>query len=574
MHATRFLMPTLRDDPADAVAASHRLLVRSGMVRQVGAGLWSWLPLGWRSLHRVIAIVREEMDRIGGQEMLMPVLHPAEIWRQSGRYDGIAELFKLQDRAGRDLVLAMTHEEIVALHAAHAVRSYRDLPQIWYHIQLKERDEPRPTGGVLRTREFIMKDSYTLDRDQAGLDAGYALHEEAYDRIFRRCGLEFWKVESDTGMMGGSLAHEYMTPSPAGENEVALCSACDYAANVELAVGRVAPPAFPPAGRVREIETPGVETIDALASFLGIDPRTTSKAMPVVAADGGLVLALVRGDRRLHELKLAKVLGQAHRPAEDAEIEAAFGARGGSLGPVGLDRARVARVIADETLRDGVFVAGANRTGWHLLDVVAGRDYEAEFADIQEVEEGDGCTRCGGRLHLETAIEVGNIFKLGTRYSEAMGATYLDDAGAEHPIVMGSYGIGPARIVAAALEQSHDDAGCIWPAAISPFDAWLVAIGDVGEAAGRLEGELAERGLTAMVDDREQSPGSKFADADLIGVPLRVTLGKRTVADGTVDLRLRADGSSETVPLAEAAERIAALHALHAGAVPPREPAP
>jgi prolyl-tRNA synthetase len=554
MRATRYLMPTLRDDPADAVAVSHRLLVRAGMARQVGAGLWTWLPLGMRSLQRAMNIVREEMDRIGGQEMLMPVLLPAELWKQSGRY-GIDELFKLNDRVGRDLVLAMTHEEVIAFHAARELRSWRDLPQIWYHIQTKERDEPRPTGGVLRTREFIMKDSYTLDRDMAGLDEAYALHELAYGRIFDRCGLTYWKVESDTGFMGGTGAHEYMAPSSAGEDEVAICDRCDYAANVEMARSRIASPSFPPDGPPQEIETPGAETIDALAAFLGIDPRATAKAMPVVADDGTVVLALVRGDRRLHELKLRKALGQGHRPATADEIEQAFGARPGSIGPVGFTT-----IIADETLRDGAYVGGANRSGHHITNLVLGRDYQATVADLHVVEAGDGCPLCDGTLRIEKAIEIGNIFKLGTKYSDALGAGYLDESGKEQSIVMGCYGIGPARIVAAALEQSYDDAGCIWPAAIAPFDAWLVPIGDEAlVAAERLEAELAAEGLTTMIDDRTTSTGARFKDADLIGVPLRVTLGKRTVTDGTVDLRQRATGSDETLPVDQAAARIAEL---------------
>ena len=560
MRATRYLMPTLRDDPADAVALSHRLLVRAGMARQVGAGLWTWLPLGYRSLQRAIQIVREEMDRIGGQELLMPVLLPAELWKQSGRY-GIDELFKLKDRVGRDLVLAMTHEEVIAFHAARELRSWRDLPQTWYHIQTKERDEPRPTGGVLRTREFIMKDSYTLDRDPAGLDASYALHEQAYARIFDRCGLTYWKVESDTGFMGGSGAHEYMAPSSAGEDQVAICDRCDYAANVEMARSVISTPEFPPEAPPNEIETPGAETIEALASFLGIDPRATAKAMPVVADDGTLVLALVRGDRRLHELKLRKALGQGHRPATPEEIEQAFAARPGSIGPIRSDSGRVPTIVADETLQHGAYVGGANRTGYHITGLVLGRDYQAQVADLHVVEPGDGCPDCeGGTLRIEPAIEIGNIFKLGTKYSEALGASFLDEQGKERPIVMGCYGIGPARIVAAAIEQSYDDKGIIWPAPLAPFDAWLVPIGDEAlEAASRLEDELAEFGLSVMIDDRPQGPGARFADADLVGVPLRVTLGKRTVTDGTVDLRVRRDGSEETLPLAQAAARIAAL---------------
>jgi prolyl-tRNA synthetase len=500
------------------------------------------------------------MDRIGGQEMLMPVLHPAEIWKRSGRFD-IDILFHLRDRAERELVLAITHEEIVALHASQTIRSYRDLPQIWYHIQIKERDEARPQGGVLRTREFTMKDSYTLDRDQAGLDEGYAKHEEAYDRIYRRCGLEFYKVESDTGLMGGSMAHEYMAPSSAGEDRVARCSGCDYAANVEMAVSRIERAPSPPSAAVTEVETPGVTTIDALAGFLGVDARTTSKAMPVVADDGKVWLALVRGDRRLHELKLSKVLKQGTRAATAEEIEAAFGAKPGSIGPVGIREGAIGGIVADETLREGAWVTGANRTGWHLTGVESPRDYQATFADLHEVESGDGCAFCDGVLTIEPMIEIGNIFKLGTRYAEVMGASYLDELGAEQPIWMGSYGIGPARIAAAAIEQSFDEHGCVWPAPIAPFDVWLVAIGSEAPAhADRLAEELGARGLTAMVDDREGSPGVRFADADLIGAPLRVTVGKRTVSDGTVDLRQRRTGESETLPLESAADRIAAVH--------------
>ena len=555
MRATRYLMPTLRDDPADAVAVSHRLLVRAGMTRQVGAGLWTWLPLGWRSLQRAVAIVREEMDRIGGQEMLMPVLLPAELWKQSGRY-GIDELFKLKDRVGRDLVLAMTHEEVIAFHAARELRSWRDLPQIWYHIQTKERDEPRPTGGVLRTREFAMKDSYTLDRDSEGLDAAYALHEVAYGRIFDRCGLTYWKVESDTGYMGGSGAHEYMAPSSAGEDEVALCDRCDYAANVEKARSRISQPEFPPRRAARGGGDAGRRD-DRCARRVPRD-RPARDRQGDAGGCGGRNRRARAGARRppAARLKLRKALGQDHRPATAEEIEEAFGAKPGSIGPVGVDTT----ILADETLANGAYVGGANRTGYHITGLVLGRDYQAQLADLHVVEAGDGCPLCGGTLRIEPAIEIGNIFKLGTKYAEALGATYLDEGGKERPIVMGSYGIGPARIVAAALEQSHDDAGCIWPAPLAPFDAWLVPIGDEAVvAAQRLEDQLAEHGLTVMIDDRAQGPGSKFADADLIGVPLRVTLGKRTISDGTVDLRLRRDGSEETLPLAQAAARLSEL---------------
>jgi prolyl-tRNA synthetase len=557
VRASRYLIPTLKDDPADAEAASHRLLVRGGFVRQVGAGLYTYLPLGWRVLRRVMDIVREEMDTIA-LEMFMPVLVPAELWQATGRY-GIPELFRLEDNSGRPYVLSMTHEEVVTFHAARELRSYRDLPQIWYHIQTKERDEPRPKSGILRTREFIMKDAYSFDRDEEGLDRSYRKHVEVYTRIFERCGLEFWMVESDVGMMGGSGAHEFMAPSPVGENDVALCSRGDYAANVETARSVPRRPRFPAHLEVRaEVATPGVTTIEELAELLGIDPAATAKAMPVVA-DGEMVLALVRGDHRLHELKLQKALGTPVRPAQADEIRETFGADPGSIGPVGV---RVT-VLADETLRDGQYVGGANRTGYHLRGLENGRDFHARFADIREVEAGDTCAQCAhGTIRIERAIEVGNIFKLGTRYAVPLGATYLDEAGREHPLVMGSYGIGPARIMAAAVEQGHDDHGIVWPRSIAPFDVHVVAIGDPtspqGEIAQTLADSLCSGGADVLLDDRAASPGVKFADAELIGAPARVTVGKRTASEGTVDLQLRRGRESRTIPVEEAVAAAAA----------------
>jgi prolyl-tRNA synthetase len=495
------------------------------------------------------------MDTIG-VEMSMPVLNPADLWKTTGRYD-IEALFKLRDSSDRPYTLALSHEECVTFHASHEIRSYRDLPQIWYHIQTKERDEPRPKSGILRTREFIMKDSYSFDRDQDGLDASYDAHIPVYKRIYDRCGLETWMVESDVGMMGGTGAHEFMAPSPAGEDTVALCSTCDYASNVEMARGIPRPPEFPPAlNAPEEVETPGVTTIEGLAELLGIDPAATAKAM-VVVRDDDVVLALVRGDHRLHELKLSKVLGGAIRPATREEIVAAFDAEPGSIGAV---RATT-RIIADETLRDGQFVGGANRTGWHLRGVQAGRDFEAEFADIREAEAGDRCPDCAdGVLRLERVIEVGNIFKLGTRYSVPLNATYLDESGKERPIVMGSYGIGLARIMAAAVEQGHDEAGMIWPAPIAPFGVHLVAIGDRTSEqfpiAERLEAELSERGIEVLFDDRESSPGVKFADAELIGAPVRITVGKKTVSEGTVDVQVRDGRTQTTEPAGEVSDTV------------------
>jgi len=553
VRASTLLIPTLKDDPADAEAISHKLLVRGGFVRQVASGLYSYLPLGWRVMRHIDRIIREEMDTIG-QDMLMPVLNPAELWQRTGRWE-IPQLYRLEDSSGKSYALAMTHEECVTFHAAHEIRSYKELPQVWYHIQTKERDEPRPKSGILRTREFLMKDSYSLDRDEEGLDASYRRHIEVYKRIYDRCGLQYWMVESDVGMMGGLGAHEFMAPSSAGEDEVALCSACDYAANVELARSRPRAPEFPDRlDAPKEVETPGVTTIEGLAEFLGVDAAATAKAM-VVVKDGEVVLGLLRGDHRLHELKMAKVLGGEYRPATREEIVDTFGAEPGSIGAVGAG----IRTIADEALRDGQFVGGANRTGFHLLGVEAGRDYQAEFADIREVQEGDGCPSCDGVLRIERVIEIGNIFKLGTKYSVPLNATYLDESGREQPIVMGSYGIGLARIMAAAIEQGHDEAGMIWPPSIAPFQAHVVVIGDQESEqyaiAQRLGDELAGGGVSVLFDDRDASPGVKFADAELIGAPVRITVGKRTVTEGTVDVQARRGREQSSMDVQDAGPR-------------------
>jgi len=500
-------------------------------------------------------IVREEMDAIGGQELLMPVLTPAELWQATGRY-GIPEIYKLEDRAGRPFVLPMTHEETVTFHARE-ISSYRELPQILYHFQTKNRDEPRPRGGLLRVREFIMKDAYSFDRDEEGLDESFQKHAGAYDRIFERCGLEFYAVQAEPGMMGGSESIDFLAPSGSGENTLVTCERGDYAADLEIARGIPRAPELPAVlAAPEEIETPGVTTIEGLAELVGIDASATSKAMPVARADGTLVLGLVRGDDRLSESKMIGVLGGDYRPATGEEIQRAFGASGGSLGPVGVEL----DVIADDALREGQFVAGANRNGWHLRGVEAGRDYEPRFADIREPREGDRCPRCGGALTFQTAIEVGHIFKLGTRYSEPLGATFLDEAGESRPIVMGSYGIGPGRIVAAAVEQGHDEHGIAWPRALAPYDVHLVAIEAAGAEAMATAEELADEletaGLTVLVDDRDRRPGEKFADADLIGLPFRITVGKKTVEDGRVDLLTRAGRQDERVAVADVLSRV------------------
>src|SRR6476659_6851030 len=417
--ASQLFLPTLRADPADAEAASHKLLVRGGFIRQVVAGVWTFLPLGWRVHQKVVQIVREEMDAIGGQEMLMPVLTPHELWQQTGR-DYIPELFRLEDRKGAEYVLPMTHEETVTFHARE-LQSYRQLPQMLYHFSIKERDEPRPGKGLIRLREFIMKDAYSFDRDAEGLSKSFELQRAAYHRIFERLELKVFDVEAESGMMGGSGSADFLAPAGAGENTLVTCENGDFAADLEVARGIPRAPTFPEQlAAPAEVETPDVKTCEALAAFLAIDVAATSKAMPVTTDDGSVVLALVRGDDRIEPAKLDAALGRPSRPATDEEIRAAFGASGGSLGPVGFK----GELIADEALRNGQFVAGANRTGWHLRGVEAGRDFRPRFADLRESAEGDTCPQCGGALRFEAAIEVGHIFKLDTRYSEPLGATF------------------------------------------------------------------------------------------------------------------------------------------------------
>ncbi|MGA2928153.1 MAG: proline--tRNA ligase, partial [Solirubrobacteraceae bacterium] len=520
-----------------------------------GSGLWSWLPAGWRVHQRIVQIVREEMDAIGGQEMLMPVLHPAEPWRRTGRY-GIDELFKLQDRRRAEMVLAMTHEEIVTGHVAAAVRSYRDLPLILYHFQVKERDEPRPRAGVLRTREFIMKDSYTFDRDLEGLNAGYDKHVVAYDRMFDRCGLEWYRVQADVGMMGGFGAHEYMAPCAAGENEVAL--APGYAANVEVASADPQPVVLAPAReQPREVSTPGMTTVDAVARELGVAPGALLKAYPVVLEGGGeLQLVVVRGDHRVNEIKLALALGASFRPARADEIAQRLGPPG-FIGPVGAQMP----ILLDAAVAPGGYVTGSNRPDAHLEGVVPGRDFPNRRVDVRTVVAGD--TVNGARIRIEPAIEVGNIFKLGTRYSEPLGAKYLDESGTEQLIWMGSYGFGPARAAAAAVEQYADEHGISWPRSIAPFDLELVVLGrdgtDERALAERLYEELQALGLRTLYDDRDAGPGEKFADAELLGCPARVTVGRRTLAAGEIEVQVRRGRESRTVPLHQAAEAIAQL---------------
>jgi prolyl-tRNA synthetase len=549
---SKAFLPTLKDAPADAEAISHKLMVRAGLIRQLGAGLWTYLPAGWRVQRRIEAILREEMEAIGCQEMLMPVLQPAENWEKTGRY-AIEELFKLEDRRGAPLVLAMTHEEAITSHIAREVRSYRDLPLMVFHIQTKERDEPRPRAGVLRTREFTMKDAYSFDRDEEGLEESYRLQGEAYERIFDRCGLRWYRVESDVGMMGGSGAHEYMAPCPAGENEVALAEG--YAANVEVASAEPQPVQLP-AGldAPEEVSTPGKATIEEVSGLLELPPGALVKALPVVVEGRGLVMVLIRGDHRLNEIKLRNALGADFRQARAEEIEAELGPVG-FIGPVGAG----VPVYKDAAIAGDSYVTGANRGDTHLRGVRPGRDFDFEELDVRSVEAGDTAPG-GGAIEIEPAIEVGNIFKLGRRYSEPLGATFLDEDGAEQTIAMGSYGIGPARIAAAAIEQGADEQGIVWPASIAPWKLHLVSLAKAGEeereAADRLYDELRERlGDEVLYDDRDAGPGEKLTDAELLGCPLRIVVGRRGLAEGVVEASERASGEERKLPVEDAAER-------------------
>jgi prolyl-tRNA synthetase len=548
-------IPTLKDPPSDAEAVSHKLMVRAGLIRQLGAGLWTYLPAGWRVVRKVEAILREEMESIGCQEMLMPVLQPADPWKTTGRY-AIDELFKLEDRKGAPMVLAMTHEECVTYHVAREVRSYRDLPLMLFHIQTKERDEPRPRAGVLRTREFTMKDAYSFDRDEEGLARSYELQSGAYARIFDRAGLRWHRVESDVGMMGGSGAHEYMAPCSAGENEVAL--APGYAANVEIASATAQPVELPAELAAPEaVATPGQTTIEQVSGGLELPPGALVKSLPVMVEGRGMVLVLVRGDHRLNEIKLRNALGAEFRQASVEEIEAELGPVG-FVGPVGAKLP----VIKDAAIQGDSFVTGANQSDTHLRGVKPGRDFEFEEMDVRSVEPGDTAPG-GGTIEIEPAIEIGNIFKLGARYSEPLGASYLDESGVERPIVMGSYGIGPARIVAAAIEQGADDRGIVWPTGLAPWQVQLVSLAKAGEpereAADDLYAALREGGAEVLYDDRDAGPGEKLTDAELLGCPLRVVVGRRGLAKGVVEASERAGGAEHELPVETAGERALAL---------------
>ncbi len=554
MRMSKMFGRTLRDAPGDVELISHQLMLRAGMVRPLGAGLFSLLPLGWRVVRKVEEIVRQEMNAIGGQELLMPVVHPADIWRETGRYDQVGpELARFKDRGERDMVLAMTHEEVITDLARSEIDSYRQLPRIVYHIQTKFRDEPRARGGLIRVREFTMKDSYSLDLDEDGLDTSYRAHWNAYDRIFRRCGLRFLVVGADVGMMGGTASHEFMGPSPNGEDTILICPNGDYAANREVATFKRDEPTSEESLPMEEIETPNTTTIESLARFLDVPLARTAKAVFFKGTSGRFVFAVIRGDLDVNETKLRKASGETGLTPATAEEIRAIGAEPGYGSPVGVHDAHV---VVDESVRNSPnLVAGANRPGYHLKNVNFGRDYEADVvADIASAETGYACSVCGAPMETERAIEVGNIFKLGTRYSSVLGATYLDADGASHPIFMGSYGIGPGRTAATVVEQCHDEKGIRWPISIAPYHVSLLWLGSANDtetvAAGdALYEKLTDAGIEVLYDDRPERPGVKFNDAELIGNPIRLSVGARTLANGQAELRLRSATDSTFVPL-------------------------
>ena len=555
---SKLFIPTLREIPAEAEVASHQLLLRAGYIRQLAAGIYSHLYLSERSLLKIQQIIREEMDAIGGQEFLLPALNPAEVWQESGRWDVMGDnLFRLKDRWGRDLCLGMTHEEVMTTIARGELRSYKQLPQIWYQIQTKFRDEARPKSGLLRVRQFIMKDSYTFDMDAEGLDVSYKKHYEAYRKIFARCGLHVIPVEAHSGAMGGSQSMEFMVASEAGEDFVVVCASCHYAANLEKAISQaVPPPEDDPEGDLapEEFHTPGQKTIAEVSAFTKL-PTTSQMKSLVMVADGKPVLALLRGEHHLSETKFADAVGGAKevRPATPAEIVEWFGAEPGSLGPIGVKNMRI---VADLALQDRKnMIAGANKNDFHLRNVTPGEDFEAEFADLRQVEAGDACVACGSELQVSKTIEVGHIFKLGYKYSESMGLRVLAANGTEVTPLMGSYGIGVERILSSCVEQSHDSNGMCLPVTIAPFAVVVTPVnnGDAAlrGAAEKIYSECKAAGIDALYDDRDERPGVKFKDADLIGIPYRITVGKK-LAQGAVELSKRKSKAPSTeVPVGE-----------------------
>lgn len=563
MHLSHLFSQTLREIPSEADVTSHQLLVRAGFIRQLGAGIFTYLPLAYRTLTKIMNIMREEMNAIGGQEILMPVVHPADVWKETGRYYQIgSEMGRFKDKTDHDMVLAMTHEEIVADLVRGVIRSYRQLPALVYHLQTKWRDDPRPRAGLIRVREFIMLDSYSLDSNWEGLDAQYQAHYDAYFRIFNRCGLSTVAVQSDTGMMGGKMAHEYLYLTSIGEDSLLFCDSCGYSANRQIAAIRKPEPEPEAQLPLEKVATPNASSIEELANFLKVPASRTAKAVFFMAdiddQDGNrreqFVFAVVRGDMDVNETKIANLLkARELRPALAEEINAS-GAAVGYASPVGL---KDVLVIVDELIPlSPNLVAGANEEGYHLRNVNYGRDYSAAIvADITSAREGDACPKCGARMRLTRGVEVGNIFKLGTRYTDALNCTFLDENGISKPVIMGSYGIGVGRLLACVAEEHHDGHGLIWPVSIAPYPVHMVILPgremDTSSVASGIEKGLTAAGYEPLVDDRMESAGVKFNDADLIGLPLRITVSERAFKQGGVEFKSRRSGEGWIVPVAE-----------------------
>jgi prolyl-tRNA synthetase len=583
MRMSRLFSQTLREAPSEAETAGHRLLLRAGFIRQLGSGIFSYLPLARRSLTKIENIMRQEIDAIGGQEISMPVVHPADLWKRTGRWFEIGpEMGRFRDRSNHDMVLAMTHEEVVADLTGKEVRSYRQLPLLLYHIQTKWRDDPRPRAGLIRAREFTMLDSYSLDEDEAGLATQYDAHYSAYFKIFQRCGLPVITVEGDVGMMGGSLAHEYMYLTPGGEDTLLICDACGHTANRQVARLKKQVPQAEEARQIELLATPGATTIAALAEMLGVPSSKTAKAVFMIATIGGsdgpsdrFVFAVVRGDMQINETKLANIVGaQELRPATEAEIRST-GAVPGYASPVGLEGILV---VVDETIPTSPnLVVGANKDGFHLINVNYGRDFGAEIVgDITAAQEGDGCPRCGSPLRATRGVEVGNIFKLGTHFSQALESTFLGQDGTVKPIVMGSYGIGSGRLLACIAEEHHDEAGLAWPISVAPYHLSLVSLSGTEDQSEAVYDELVRAGIEVLFDDRQESAGVKFNDADLLGLPLRLTVSSRSLRRGGVEVKRRLGDQGRVVPLEQTRSEIlleitrleAAIEASLAPAIP------
>ena len=559
MRYSQYLLPTLKESPADAEIVSHQLMTRAGMIRKVAAGIYNYMPFGLRSVRKVEEIVRQEMNRAGAIECLMPMANPAELWQESGRWEKYGkELLRFKDRKETDFCMGPTHEEVVTDIVRHTVKSYRQLPLNLYQIQTKFRDEIRPRFGLMRGREFLMKDAYSFDLDDAGADAAYQKMYQAYRRIFQRCGLKFRAVEADSGAIGGNFSHEFMVLAESGEDDIVSCNHCEYAANVEKAEIRYSDQSLPSGTKnLEKVATPGQKTIAEVAAFLNIVPSQLVKTLIVQTSNDELVAVLLRGDRELNQIKLLNLLGcDWVVMAEEAEVVKATGAPTGFAGPVGLPL----RILADNEVRQlRDFVVGANEKDQHYLGANLERDFKVDsFADLRQAVGGDPCPRCAGQLESWRGIEVGHVFKLGTKYSEAMNATVLDDQGQARTLIMGCYGIGIGRTVAASIEQNHDENGVIWPMPIAPFQVLVVILNPNDDAlrlaAEKLYAELLELGVEVLLDDRDERPGAKFKDADLIGIPLRVTVGARGLKEGQVELKSRASDELEMLPLAEAAQ--------------------